>query len=110
MSPSPGMVYPTLQWLEDEGYVRADLVDGKKVYSITEAGQKFLESREDSIKRVMETCTELLSDERFKLFSEGRRLAQTVLILLTNATDDQLRETAKIIEDARKKIAELMIK
>ncbi|MEM1517826.1 MAG: PadR family transcriptional regulator [Nitrososphaerota archaeon] len=108
--PSPGIVYPTLQWLEDEGYVRADQVDGKKVYSITEAGKKFLESKEDSIKRVMETCTGFLSDERFKLFSEGRKLAQTVLLLLTDATDEQLREAAKIIEDARKRIAELMIK
>src|SRR5438094_13930 len=31
-SPSPGTVYPTLQWLEDEGLVVAKDVEGKTVY------------------------------------------------------------------------------
>jgi DNA-binding PadR family transcriptional regulator len=42
-SPSPGSVYPTLQLLEDMGYVSANQQDGKKVYSITEEGRRFLE-------------------------------------------------------------------
>jgi len=41
-SPSPGTVYPTLQYLEDMGYVTAREQDGKRVYTITEAGLKFL--------------------------------------------------------------------
>jgi len=40
--PSPGTVYPTLQWLEDEGLVSAETADGKKVYSITDQGRQFL--------------------------------------------------------------------
>ena len=31
--PSPGTVYPTLQWLEDEGLVKAETADGKKVHT-----------------------------------------------------------------------------
>src|SRR6266550_3194582 len=38
-SPSPGTVYPTLQWLEDEGLVVAKDVEGKKVYEITDTGR-----------------------------------------------------------------------
>jgi DNA-binding PadR family transcriptional regulator len=41
-SPSPGTVYPTLQYLEDMGHVTAKEQDGKRVYTITEAGLKFL--------------------------------------------------------------------
>jgi DNA-binding PadR family transcriptional regulator len=37
--PSPGSVYPTLQLFEDEGLVKAEERDGKRVYSLTEAGQ-----------------------------------------------------------------------
>jgi DNA-binding PadR family transcriptional regulator len=44
-TPSPGAVYPTLQMLEDQGYVTAQTQDGKKVYSITEAGDGFLAER-----------------------------------------------------------------
>jgi DNA-binding PadR family transcriptional regulator len=48
-SPSPGSVYPTLQLLEDMGYVSANQHDGKKVYSITEEGRKFLEENRRSV-------------------------------------------------------------
>jgi len=37
--PSPGSVYPTLQLFEDEGLVRSEERDGKRVYSLTDAGQ-----------------------------------------------------------------------
>src|SRR5436853_7093273 len=42
-TPSPGTVYPTLQLLEDEGYVRVVDTDGKKVYHVTPEGAKYLE-------------------------------------------------------------------
>lgn len=41
--PSPGSVYPTLQMLEDGGFVTSQVVDGKRVYEITDAGRKMLE-------------------------------------------------------------------
>ena len=44
-TPSPGAVYPTLQYLEEMGYVEANQLDGKKIYSITEEGRKFLSER-----------------------------------------------------------------
>jgi len=108
--PSPGVVYPTLQWLEDEGYVKAEQVDGKRVYSITENGLKFLEEKEESVKRLLDACTSIMENERLKLFNAGRRLAQTILLLMPDATDEQLREAVRIIEDARRRIAELMMK
>jgi DNA-binding PadR family transcriptional regulator len=37
--PSPGSVYPTLQMLEDEGLVRSEERDAKRVYELTEAGR-----------------------------------------------------------------------
>lgn len=37
--PSPGSVYPTLQMLEDEGLVRSEERDGKRVYELTDAGR-----------------------------------------------------------------------
>ena len=40
-SPSPGSVYPTLQMLEDQGYVVSEELDGKRVYRITEEGRAF---------------------------------------------------------------------
>jgi DNA-binding PadR family transcriptional regulator len=47
-SPSPGTVYPTLQMLEDRGYVRSVNEDGKRIYSLTDEGRAYLETREPS--------------------------------------------------------------
>ncbi len=45
--PSPGSVYPTLQQLEDEGLVRAQEQDGRRVYRLTEEGQRVATERAD---------------------------------------------------------------
>jgi DNA-binding PadR family transcriptional regulator len=48
-SPSAGAIYPTLQLLEDRGWVTTEAVEGKKVYAITDAGREALnEFRERS--------------------------------------------------------------
>ena len=51
-TPSPGAVYPTLQMLEEMGYATAVERDGRKVYTITEAGLDFLTERKDSADEV----------------------------------------------------------
>jgi len=51
-TPSAGSVYPTLQMLEDMGYVGFLERDGKKVYTITEEGKKFLDESKDTIERI----------------------------------------------------------
>lgn len=42
-SPSPGVMYPTLSWLEDMGYVAVENAEGnRKRYRITPEGKAFL--------------------------------------------------------------------
>jgi DNA-binding PadR family transcriptional regulator len=41
-TPSPGVIYPTLSWLEDMGYASVEAEGGRKSYAITEAGRAFL--------------------------------------------------------------------
>jgi DNA-binding PadR family transcriptional regulator len=46
-SPSPGMVYPALTWLEEVSYASVAAEGAKKLYSITDAGHAYLkENRE----------------------------------------------------------------
>jgi len=41
-TPSPGVVYPTLQMLEDLGYVQLQEQEGRKVYTVTDTGHRYL--------------------------------------------------------------------
>jgi len=49
-TPSPGVIYPTLQALEDQDYVKSVEQDGKKVYSITESGLAYLEGHKEQMR------------------------------------------------------------
>ncbi|QYJ16751.1 hypothetical protein Rxycam_02586 [Rubrobacter xylanophilus DSM 9941] len=51
-APSPGSVYPTLQMLEDMGYVRSSRRDGKRVYEITGEGRVFLREHREAVEDV----------------------------------------------------------
>jgi DNA-binding PadR family transcriptional regulator len=49
--PSPGVIYPTLQLLEDEGHLTSEMVEGKRVYTITETGRALLAQTEQEDER-----------------------------------------------------------
>jgi DNA-binding PadR family transcriptional regulator len=53
-TPSAGTIYPTLQMLEEIGYVTSNQVEGRKVYTITSAGSRFLEEQKSQVEDVRE--------------------------------------------------------
>ncbi|WP_246132054.1 PadR family transcriptional regulator [Paenibacillus hemerocallicola] len=81
-TPSAGSIYPTLQMLEDRGWIAADEPDGKKVFRPTEAGLEAL--KEWSDKERKERPTE---DGDCSVSPRERRLADgfELLRLLTKA-------------------------
>lgn len=61
-TPSAGTIYPTLQLLEDQGYVRAEALDGKKVFHITPEGEQFLEENRDLLDDIFERVRDTVRD------------------------------------------------
>ena len=53
-SPSPGIVYPTLTYLEEAGYVTAQTEGAKKLYTITDEGRAYLDTNRDFVDAVLE--------------------------------------------------------
>jgi len=53
-SPSPGIVYPTLTFLEEAGYVTAQTEGAKKLYTITDEGRAYLDQNRDFVDTVLE--------------------------------------------------------
>jgi len=76
--PSPGVVYPTLQMLEEMGHAEVKQERGRKVYSITEAGRKDLEEHSSEVDDVYErmggALWERLSSEFTSIGEEIQRL------------------------------------
>nr|WP_246753029.1 PadR family transcriptional regulator [Sinorhizobium sp. BG8] len=53
-SPSPGVIYPTLSWLDDMGYALIEAAEGgRKRYSITPEGQAFLVANQAAVEELL---------------------------------------------------------
>jgi DNA-binding PadR family transcriptional regulator len=105
-SPSPGTIYPTLQLLEDEGYVRVEEAGGKKVYHITPEGEKYLDEHGDVLTeilgRVRDTVRDLTGGGVGEVHQAFARLAKvTFKRAWGRAPDDPaLKRVAAILERA----------
>jgi len=51
-SPSPGIIYPTLTYLEETGLVASDAQASKKLYSLTEEGKASLTENHEAVEAV----------------------------------------------------------
>jgi DNA-binding PadR family transcriptional regulator len=72
-TPSAGSVYPTLQMLEDMGYVASTERDGKKVYAITAEGRKFLEESQEVVAKIQGQMKNWCGPHRHEEFHDSMR-------------------------------------
>jgi DNA-binding PadR family transcriptional regulator len=102
-SPSPGIVYPTLTYLEEAGYVTASSEGSKRLYTMTDEGRSYLESNRALVTVVLDRLNAL--GERVKQWrraSGDERGDRRTLPPLVEATLAHLREAVgkKLDSDA----------
>jgi DNA-binding PadR family transcriptional regulator len=66
-TPSPGVVYPTLTLLEEEGLVTSSTEGNKKLYTVTEQGTEHLKANNVAVKAIFGRM-----DQAQKVFGRGR--------------------------------------
>jgi len=103
--PSPGSIYPTLQMLEDEGLVKGEEQDGKRVFEITKAGRDALAARTETggpppWEGAMDEEDDPLQDLRNAAFQLGAAAMQVA----GAGSSDDIARTKEILDEARKKI------
>lgn len=110
-SPSPGSVYPTLQLLEDQGYVTSSEQDGKRVYAITDAGRRLLSERAEATEGVWGRFGPgwgpRMTPELRGLVDEMRQLGQLVFRQgASGAFNDpeKVRRLAEVVARARRDV------
>jgi DNA-binding PadR family transcriptional regulator len=104
-TPSAGSIYPTLQLLEDEGLVTAEEVEGRKVYSLTDAGQEAAPDRAEG-GRPWEQGDE--DSPRFEARKEMFKLMGAAKQVARADDEEQLKQAAEILKDARRKLYGLL--
>ncbi|WP_390550081.1 PadR family transcriptional regulator [Qipengyuania sp. MTN3-11] len=113
-SPSPGILYPTLSLLEDEGAIAQTSGDEpRKAYEATDAGRRELEERAEEVEALMDRLT--AHGERRRPFStpEMFRAAGNLATVLKNKAksgdldEAAMREIVDMVDELAKKIERL---
>jgi len=107
--PSPGSIYPTLQLLEEKGQVLSREDNGKKVYSLTDTGEKAAKKTNEIF-----ACDQ---HERMKLFqdvadlqddlSKAVRLIRNIIRVGDKAQKQDLKKLLASFSDSLKEIRTL---
>jgi len=112
-TPSAGVVYPTLTMLEEEGLIAATQTEGKKVYSVTEEGLKYLEANKERVGQLFERLEETgrgfkrgRAPELMKAFMDLRGAVMSKM-WRRNATPEQIKRIAEAIHKAAEEIDKL---
>ena len=111
-SPSPGVVYPTLQMLEEMGYASAVEQDGKKVYTITEEGRRFLTERKGVADEIRSHMRRRWDPENIaemgEIVGELGRLGKVMRRRLRNIDADKLRRVREVVARASQQIEAIL--
>lgn len=105
-SPSAGSVYPTLQQLADERLVVAEVVGGKKVYHLTEAGVAAAERYGESRAPWDEAADTRVNGTGYH--RAAYRLVQAIVQVGSSGSARQLTAGVEILSDARKRLYALL--
>ena len=103
-APSPGVVYPTLQMLEEMGYASATERDGRKVYRITEEGSKFLAENKDLADALHRQMRRHWNPEKMQamgqIMEEVMKFRGLMWSKLYGATPEKIEEVRKVLAQA----------
>ena len=101
--PSPGSVYPTLQMLEEGGFLTSEQIEGKKVYTITEEGLKLLEERGE---------TRFQANPKMAQAYETRKslmkLGAAVMDGVRDGDEETVKKISEIINKARRDVYSIL--
>ena len=103
--PSAGSIYPTLQLLEDEGLVRAEEVEGKRVFDLTDAGGERLAERGESAPPWERSGDRTLYQQ---LGNEIGSVASAASQVLRAGDEAQLKQALEAMTETRKRLYKLL--
>ena len=103
--PSAGSVYPTLQLLADEGLIRAEESNGRKIYSLTDAGR---EEVSGGASAPWESADADQGPGFGALPKAGIELAQAASQVGRTGTPEQVKQAVAVLDEARRRLYSIL--
>jgi DNA-binding PadR family transcriptional regulator len=108
-SPSPGVIYPTLTLLEEQGLATAEADGAKKLYSITDAGRAALQAEGGMVDALFRRMAETMADRstyapRFVRAMENLKTAIRLKLSQGGLDEKTIDAVADAIDEAARKV------
>jgi DNA-binding PadR family transcriptional regulator len=100
--PSPGSVYPALSQLEDEGLVQVEEGDGRRTFTLTDAGRAYVEEHRDELGSPWDEMSGAVDDDVAGLATEVKQVLMAVGQIGHVGNPGQIATASKILSDARR--------
>ncbi|MDA0328121.1 MAG: PadR family transcriptional regulator [Gemmatimonadetes bacterium] len=110
---SAGTVYPVLQQLEDEGLVRIQEEDGKKIYHLTDVGREELAGHVEETERIWKRAHGWkdwgvnMGPETAEIWGSWGRLSKAAFKAAARADFSEAEKVRKILDRARAELEKL---
>jgi DNA-binding PadR family transcriptional regulator len=107
--PSPGSVYPALQQLEDEGLIRSDEQDGRRLFDLTDAGRAYVDERPEGETAPWEAMAAGgISDAAAEAGGVMRDVGLAFLQVLNAGSDAQIGEASRVLAETRRSLYRIL--
>jgi DNA-binding PadR family transcriptional regulator len=106
--PSPGSVYPALQQLEDEGLIRSQESEGRKLFALTDAGRDYVKERGEDKPAPWEQMSGDVSDQAHELGRLIREVASAFTQVVKTGSEAQMGEARKVLTGTRKDLYRIL--
>ncbi|HWX43922.1 MAG TPA: PadR family transcriptional regulator [Solirubrobacteraceae bacterium] len=106
--PSPGSVYPALQQLEDEGLIRSEELDGRKVFRLTVSGLAQVEERDASRPAPWEQMSGDVGAKAHELGKIMREVASAFVQVMRAGSEEQQEQARKVLVNARRDLYRIL--
>jgi DNA-binding PadR family transcriptional regulator len=106
--PSPGAVYPALQQLADEGLIEAEEASGRRTFSLTDAGRRYIEENPERARAAWESMTSAEPGEVPGLFTQAARLGGSIVQVARDGTPEQIHAAEGLLEQTRRAMYQIL--
>jgi DNA-binding PadR family transcriptional regulator len=106
--PSPGAVYPALQQLADEGVISGEESDGRRTFSLTDAGREYIVEHPERARGAWESAAQQEAWEVPGLFAEAGRLGAGIVQVAHAGTHDQVLAAERLLERTRRELYRIL--
>ncbi len=106
--PSPGSVYPALAQLEDEGLIRTQESDGRKLFALTDAGREVVAQRGEDQPAPWEQADSQEAGDARELGRLVREVAMAFTQVVQAGGPEQMARARTVLEQARRDLYRIL--